>query len=272
MTHMPIHLKDTTRQAFTLLELMVAMIILTIAMSIAFQAFSGTVRGWKRGTEVIDGIKHGDFAMSQLAAALNSTVYFNNPQKHYAFTVEKGSSIGLPADTISFVTASSAFMPADSPYIHGPHRVTLFIDDDAGNPALFAFPMPTTANAEDFEEEFGAEPVLVSRAVQGLEILFYDKEEEDWTEEWEKENSVPERIMVSVFVVSEDKAEEPIVFTRVIEIPVATSVSAKLQGPSYSPSAKQGGNSVKPNKGKGSGDNNKGAVNGGLPRATGGLQ
>ena len=50
-----------------------ALSLLTIAMSIAFQAFSGTMQGWKRGTEVIDGIKHGDFAMTQVKAALNST-------------------------------------------------------------------------------------------------------------------------------------------------------------------------------------------------------
>ena len=69
---------------FTLLELMAAMVILTIAMSIAFEAFSGTIRGWKRGTEVIESIKHGDFAMNQLVSALNSTLYFNNPRKTYA--------------------------------------------------------------------------------------------------------------------------------------------------------------------------------------------
>ena len=223
----------TSRTGFTLLELMVAMVIMTIAMSIAFEAFSGTIRGWKRGTEVVEGIKHGDFAMTQLANALNSTIYFFNPRKSYAFKIEKGSGSGLPNDTISFVTASSAFMPDDSPLRYGPHRIKLFIDDIDGAPALYSIAFPAIADEEEVEDEYDAQPHLVSRSVQGLEILVYDEELEDWsTDEWEPENSVPERVKISVFVASEDENDEPIVFSRVLEIPVAPSVKLRLENPS----------------------------------------
>ena len=225
--------KPQTASGFTLLELMVAMVILTIAMSIAFQAFSGTIRAWRRGTEVIEGIKHGDFAMNQLANALNSTIYFFNPRKSYAFKIEKGTDSGLPSDTISFVTASSAFMPDSSPLQQGPHRIKLYIDDDdRGDPALFSIAFPAIADEEEAEDEYDAEPHLVSRAVQGLEILLYDDELEDWsTDEWEKENSIPERVMIVIYVASEERDEEPIVFTRVLDIPVSQSLGANLKGP-----------------------------------------
>lgn len=223
-----------TSAGFTLLELIVAMVILVIAMSIVFQAFSGTLRGWKRGTEVIDGIKHGDFAMNQLAAALNSTVYFYNPKKSYAFTFEKGSHSGLPADTISFVTASRAFMPKDSPLINGPHRIKVYIDnDDDGNPALFSRAVPALADFEDFEAEFDTEPYLVSRTIQGLEIMVYDEENEFWTVDWDNKNSIPERVKIMVYVPSDDDDEEPIVFTRILDIPVAKSVKSKLSSPTH---------------------------------------
>lgn len=216
-----------------MLELMAAMVILTIAMSVAFEAFSGTIRGWRRGTEVIDGIKHGDYAMTQLSAAINSAIYFNSSRKSYAFFMERNTINGLPADTVSFVTASSAFMPEYSPFRHGPHRIELFIDyDDDGNPALFSLAFPAIADLEEAEDEYYAEPYLVTRAVQGLEVLLYDKETEEWTtDEWEKPNSIPERIMLTLYVTSDDENEEPIAFSRVIEIPVAQSVSAKLTGP-----------------------------------------
>ena len=48
-----------SKAGFTLLELIVAITILTVAMSIAFQAFSSTLRGWKRGSEVIE--KHSSW-------------------------------------------------------------------------------------------------------------------------------------------------------------------------------------------------------------------
>jgi prepilin-type N-terminal cleavage/methylation domain-containing protein len=224
------------RQGFTLLELIVAIVILVIAMSIAFEAFTGTIRGWKRGTEVIDGIKHGDFAMTQLVAALNSMLYFNNPRKTYAFKLDKETApAGLPGDIISFVTVSGAFMPADSPYVDGPHRIKLFVDEDEyGNSALYALAMPAIADEEEFEDEFNAEPALVSRTVSGLEVMIWDKQNEVWTEEWESENTIPERIEISLYISSKDKNEEPIVFRRVLEIPVFESTKDRLSNPSTS--------------------------------------
>jgi len=209
------------------------MVILVIAMSIVFQAFSGTLRGWKRGTEVIDGIKHGDFAMNQMAAALNSSIYFYNELKSYAFTFEKGSNNGLPADRISFVTASRAFISENSPLRDGPHRIELYIDnDDHGDPALFSRAVPALTDFEEFEAEFDMEPYLISRTIQGLEIMVYNEDDEFWTAEWDKKNSIPERVKISVYVPSEDPNEEAIVFTRVLDIPVAKSVNIKLAGPS----------------------------------------
>jgi prepilin-type N-terminal cleavage/methylation domain-containing protein len=228
------HLAREPRQGFTLLELIVAIVILVIAMSIAFEAFTGTIRGWKRGTEVIDGIKHGDFAMGQLVSAINSMLYFSNPRKTYAFKLEKDTApTGLPGDILSFVTVNGAFMPADSPYAVGPHRIKLFIDtDDYGNPALFALAMPAIADEEEFIDEFDAEPELVSRTVGGLEVMIWDKQNEVWTEEWEPENAVPERIEISLYISSKDKNEEPIVFRRVLEIPVFESLKNRLNSPS----------------------------------------
>ncbi len=228
----PQHAETNRRKGFTLLELMVAIVIMVIAMAIAFQAFGGIVRAWKRGTEVANGLKHGDYTIHQLVVALDSTIYFSNSQKTYAFTVEKDSMGGYPADHLSFVTASSAFIPANSFYIRGPHRINLFINtDDRGDPALFILPMPAIANPEDFEEDFDADPILVSRRVCGLEILFWDAENEDWTDEWEQENAVPERIQVTVYVAADDENEDPMPFTRVIDIPVYDSMKLRLTGP-----------------------------------------
>lgn len=230
-----------TRSAFTLLELLVAMVILTIAMSIAFQAFSGTIRGWKRGIEVMDGIKHGDFAMTHLVSAINSTIYFSNPRKTYAFEIDKSTVNGLPGDLVSFVTSSGAFMPAHSPFTKGPHRLTIYIDEDSDGPGLFATALPAIANSDDVEDEYDPEPILVSRMVQGLEILIWNEEQEDWTEEWEAENSVPERILLVVYVASESEYEEPIEFVRTLEIPVAKSIKERLKGPSSAPSSGSSG-------------------------------
>lgn len=233
--------RPATACGFTLLELMAAMVIMTIAMSVAFEAFSATIRGWRRGTEVVEGLQHGDYAMTHFVSALNSTIYFSNPRKTYAFIMERDTINGLPADSISFVTASSAFMPIDSPLRNGPHRIELFIDmDENGGPALFSLAFPAVANLDEVKDEFDAEPHLISRAVQGLEVLLYDDDTEDWSDmDWDPENSVPDRIKLTVFIASDEEDEEPITFARVFEIPVADSVKVGLSSPTTGAGARR---------------------------------
>ncbi|MCF7849896.1 MAG: type II secretion system GspH family protein [Kiritimatiellales bacterium] len=212
---------------FTLLEIVVALVVLIIALSIAFQALSATIRGWRRGTEVAESIQHGDFAMEHLVGALRSTVYFNDAKKSYGFQLEKNGST-YPADRISWVTASPAFMPMASPFQHGSHRITLFIDQtDDGEDGLFASARPQLADEEDYE----AEEWLVSRGIQGLECRIYNAEEELWEEEYETSNSVPDRIEISLYAAPADEDDDAVVFTRILEIPVAASVKERLSNP-----------------------------------------
>ena len=220
------------RKGFTLLEIIVSIVVLLIVSAVAMKIFSTTLFAWKRSAEVAESIQHGDFAIEQIVSALNSTVYFRNARKIYAFKAEKENLDGLPADSISFVTSSGAFMAPDSPYSEGPHRLKLLIDhDEYGDSALFAIPMPAIADDEEFEEDYATEPLLIARSIGGLEIMFWDDDAEDWTEEWEPENSVPERIQITVYVNFPDKEDEAMEFTRVINIPVAASVNENLQSP-----------------------------------------
>ena len=232
-----------SKAGFTLLELIVAITILTVAMSIAFQAFSSTLRGWKRGSEVIESIHHGDFAMRQFASALNSMIYFQDERKRYAFRFEKELSNNLPADWISFVTASPYFLHPNDPLTVGPHRLQLFIqDDEYGNPALYSISMPALSDEEEFIDTYNPEPYLITRAVQGLEILVYDFDNEDWTNEWDFDNHIPKRLLISIFVASEDETEEPLIYSRVFNIPVAESMDQPLSAPTTANTTAQNDN------------------------------
>ena len=222
------------------MELLVAAVILTIVMSVAVQALHQTLHAWKRGEEVIDSIQHGDYVISQLVSAINSTLYFYDERATYAFTVEKDTNFGNPADIVSFVTTSPAFLPPDSPFLKGPHRIELTIDSDKnGDPALFVLAMPAVSmlmedETEDFRDQYDADPVIACPNVNGLEILFWNEEDEEWEEEWEEENSVPQRIQVIVSVMSSDPDEDDTIFQRIIEIPVYAATLQQIAGPTSS--------------------------------------
>ena len=57
---------------FTLLELLVALMILVFAFAIIWSTFSATVTAWQRGGQLLDELRHGDFVMEQLVSALRS--------------------------------------------------------------------------------------------------------------------------------------------------------------------------------------------------------
>jgi len=221
-----------SRVGFTLLELIVAIVIFSIIIAIVSQTFNAVIHGWQRGTEILEDVQHGEYAINKLSQALDSTLYFYNPRKRYAFLFEKKNSGDLPTDSLSFVTVSPAFMPRNSPLRNGPHRIKIYIDDDEnGEPALFSKAVPALVDMDDKNKGNDPEPYLVSRAIQGLEILVYNEKTEEWEDTWEKKNSVPERIKVSLFVPSINEEEKPVVFTRVIDIPVAKSVKIRLKNP-----------------------------------------
>ena len=61
--------KYKKRRAFTLLELLVAITLLSVVMSLAFQGFNRTLMGWKRGTQLIEDMRYGDHFMQEVSQA-----------------------------------------------------------------------------------------------------------------------------------------------------------------------------------------------------------
>ena len=130
------------------------------------------------------------------------------------------------------MTASPYSLHPNEPLAEGPHRLQLFIqDDEYGNPALHSISMHALSDEEEFIDEYDPEPYLITRSVQGFEILIYDFESEEWTDEWDLDNRIPKRLLISFFVISEDETEEPVVYTRVFNIPAAESIDQPLSSP-----------------------------------------
>ena len=98
------------RRGFTLLEILVSMVILSIALTLAWQTFSTATRAWTGSRKLIDKMHHGDFVLTRLSAALRSMTFFENSAEHCSFRMENNSA-GDGEHTISWVTASRAFIP-----------------------------------------------------------------------------------------------------------------------------------------------------------------
>lgn len=195
------------------------------AITIVWATFSSTIRAWRRGTELADELHHGDFVLEQLTAALRSAAFFQSDPQLYEFRLEKRGGGRFPADRLSWVTTSPAFMPGDSPWAHGVHRIVATVERDRRGERGFS--VGGMYHLEDRDDR-DAETWMISKRVQGIECQVFDFERERWVPRWPETNAIPARIMVTLYLEPPEDEPAPITVTRVIDIPVAPVVTQAL--------------------------------------------
>ncbi|HKL22342.1 MAG TPA: prepilin-type N-terminal cleavage/methylation domain-containing protein [Tichowtungia sp.] len=218
------------RRGFTLLEIMISIVILFIALTVAWQTFSSVTRAWTGARKLMDETHHGDFVMTQLAAALRS-MYFpadsSTPEK-YGFRMDDVS--GEYGDhSISWITASSAFIPRGEFAEHGLHRIQVGAgEDEEGNDGLLVSVWSYLADEEDDVEK---KSWVVSENIKGLTCYTYNLEDEDWDDEWEDTNSIPGLIHITLYADPVEKYGDPLEYHQLIEIPLGPPVTNEVDSP-----------------------------------------
>ena len=206
---------------FTLLEVLVAVVLLATAFTIIWSTFATTLDGWRRSGEFLDRITHGDFVIDQMVSSLRSTAFFKNRPEKYGFWLDSKGGGDAPRDTISWVTSGSAFMLPDDPLANGLYRIMLGVEDDGLEVRSFQ-------HLKEEIEKDEVDPWVVSPRVIGLDCEVYNFEEEDWDDEWEDTNSVPSLVLITLYMEPVEKNEPPVKLQRVVEIPIAGAVTGAV--------------------------------------------
>ncbi len=212
-----------SRSGFTLLEVMIAIVILAIAMTVAGQLFSSVTKAWTGARTVMDKAHHGDFVLGQLTAALRSMPFSSTAPEKYAFRIEN-NSVGEGEHTISWVTDSSAFMPPGEAYGRGRHRIEVGAgENDDGVEGLVVTVWPYLADEEKVEKRHW----FVSENIKGLSCKVYDTKEgqEGWTDRWEYSNAIPGLVEITLYAEPSKKDADPIKFRQILEIPLGPPVT-----------------------------------------------
>lgn len=225
---MPERLRLTVdrRIGFTFVELLVALGILVAAFAIIFTIFVTTLSAWRRGSDALAGMHHGDFVMDQLVQSLRSAAFFESVPEFYEFRLDKRHAGGRPADLISWVTSSSAFMPLDSPYSEGLRRIVVTVEraPRAGyGVAIRALPHLSEDDMEDPDAWF------VSTRVTGLRCRVFDDELGQWQDGWDETNAIPSLVEITLYIESDTPYEPPTRLQRAIEIPIAPAVTNRVE-------------------------------------------
>ncbi|MCX7007774.1 MAG: prepilin-type N-terminal cleavage/methylation domain-containing protein [Kiritimatiellaeota bacterium] len=247
------------RAGFTLLEVLVALGVFVAIMGIVGTTLVATVDGWDRGQRALDNMRRGDHVIDQLANALRSTSGGGASTKRGIYAFQLANIDGNPPTAeLSWVTASPAFLPPNSPLAYGIHRIGLRIESlTDGRPALAVRAWPYLMTDQD--EIAAIEPGFLAPNISGFQCRCYDYQVQDWSPEWTSSNALPAIVEITLYVNSgTDTTAEPLILQRLVEMPLdvtnvnqATAISLNL------PASLQVGAGKGKNKGKGKGKDSK---------------
>ncbi|HMO05053.1 MAG TPA: prepilin-type N-terminal cleavage/methylation domain-containing protein [Kiritimatiellia bacterium] len=214
------------RHGFSLLEILVAVVLLATAFTIIWSTFSATIDGWRRSREFVDRISHGDFVVDQLVSSMRSAAFFKNRPDKFGFWLDTKGGGDAPRDVISWVTSGSAFMKPEDPLGKGLHRIMVSVEETPdGDPALA---IRAFQHLKDEIDKNDVDPWFVSSRIIGLDCEVYNFEDEDWKQEWEDTNAVPSLVQVTLYMEPVEKYGPVLKMQRIIQIPVAPAVTGAV--------------------------------------------
>ena len=276
-----------------MLEILLAIMILSIMTIISALVFQTVVHNWTLATDMADNMQRVDYITAQVTYALRSA-YFPTSEKTTeadGFMLLNHNENNDPdeSDVISWTKLGPAIVGRNSRFARSPHRVTLFVrserDADEEHPAgLIAQVIGEDKfRPDDLDEddETNWDWFLLGSQVQGFNCRVLDKNEPfshgmaNWQDIWDTSNSIPRRVQLTFWMkpVEEDKDPYPVV--RVLEIPLWDISQNPIKTDSTGSGSRRGGKSggsKTGGKGGGSGGGAGGGdrPGGGAPPGTGG--
>jgi hypothetical protein len=174
---------------------------------------------------MLEQLHYGEFAMEQLVTALRGAAWFPSKPEAFGFWLDDaGGTSSSAANKISWVTSGTSFLPPDSPYQHGLHRISVGVEGAGEERSLVVRAWPHVA--EEIEER-EVEAWRVAPGVEGLSCEWYDFDEERWSQEWEFTNSLPKIVRVTLSMQKRGDFDEILELRRLVELEVAPEIPGR---------------------------------------------
>gem|GEM_PF-380239 len=237
-------MKRRIRQnGFTLVEIIIAIMILSVMTLMSFICFHTVVQSWRAGMEATDALGQADYVIDQVVSGLKSAYYPDTGRQMDEYGLQFYNNGDGPdaRDTLSWVKIGRALVGEESGFAESPHRVQLYVEDGDGRKnehgGLYVKAWRVDLHLDDFDPEQDVEPLLLSPRVMGMDCRVIDKDqprkndEPNWEDEWKFSNSIPRAVELTLYLRPVEKGAEPLEAKRVIEIPMSDlSLNPRTQG------------------------------------------
>ena len=227
--------KDRRGKAFTLVEIMVAMVILGLIVTAIYTSWLAIVKGRKVGVAAAATAQRERMSIRVIEEALMSAQLFAENADLYSFVVENGSDDA----SLSFVSRLTDSFPRSGKFEgFNVRRVTFSIEAGPSSSGygsenrLVLRQNPILLEVDKDEVE---NPILLARNVKEFKVEFWDAKLGDWLDEWVTTNQLPKLVKVFLRVGRENQKGYEIRsayddVTRIIGLP-STGVPSGFQMP-----------------------------------------
>ena len=211
------------RRAFTMVELLLAVVLVGVMTTFAMLTFRSVSRGWQISTDYMDKLQRTDFALNQVVSGLRSLYYPHegSQKEEYGFVLEDHGNGDDPdsSDVIEWSKRGTAIVGNKSAGADTVHRVRLMVLEEGNHDyrdeievtGLYARYCPDWTlrpknNSDDVDFSFANEemyqPILVADGIVGFNCrVLPDKkkveaenDESLFEDTWDSSNSVPYKV------------------------------------------------------------------------------
>ena len=216
------------RSAFTLVEILIAIGILSLVIAAIFSSWTAILRGSKVGLESAATVQRARIVIRTLEDSLASVQSFAANQQYYPFIAENGNGASL-----SFVARLAKSFPRGGKFGDFDVRRLTFSVDGERQLVLRQTPLLMDPDVDDHgplrdEKEH---PLVLAKNVKEFQLEFWDARLNDWMDEWTQTNQLPKLLKVTLKLANNERstlAQEEIM--RIISLP-AIAVQPNWQMP-----------------------------------------
>jgi type II secretion system protein J len=184
--------QKSRKQAFTILEIMIALFIFAMVLTAIYSIWHGIIKGTASGLKAAAEVQRSRVAMRCIEQAfLSARVFQDNLRYYYFVSDSSGSAISmtcrLPSDFLGM-----GFMDPNLRM----RRVDIFTRSgpDGDELVLSHVPLLVDTNSP------GGEPysIVLARDVSRFELEFVDPRKGEWITEWTYTNTLPKLVRVTL--------------------------------------------------------------------------
>lgn len=186
------------RLAFTLIEIMMAMVIFSLVITAIYATWTLIIKSAKIGLEASAQLQRERIAMRTIEEALGCVRSFAADLRHYGFVAENGDGV-----TLSFVARLPESFPRGGRFgDFDVRRVTFTLESGPDSERQLVLRQSPILMDPDQDEDEKVHPLVLARGVNKMEFEFWDTRQNQWVDEWTQTNQLPKMMKVTLgFVV-----------------------------------------------------------------------